>query len=313
MANNPTLDDDDVDLPPRGATREKLKAFVQRRYSTRVHMALILVSSGFASMIASWTLLHAGVHAMLVRYPVAITASYLTFLLGVWVWLRATGLGSEDSTVRERMGGGRRFAKNGGFDLPIGGGGGSSGGGGGSAMSGLGRGGGAFDGGGASASFSEGNAPMMGAAMSQPDPKPGWESHVRSSSSPSSSSSSSSSSSKSGFNFGLDIDGDGLVLLVLAVLLVVAIFCCSGYLVYTAPDVLTEAAFGATLTGTLARPAHDHGAGGWVAGVLRKTWWPFAIVMVLALAFAGWSAAHYPHATTFKEALAAALHSHQEN
>jgi hypothetical protein len=47
-----------------------------------------------------------------------------------------------------------------------------------------------------------------------------------------------------------------------------------------------------------------------VSGVVRKTWWPFALVVLAALAFAGWSAAHYPEAHTFRQAITAALHSH---
>jgi len=49
-----------------------------------------------------------------------------------------------------------------------------------------------------------------------------------------------------------------------------------------APDILTEAAFGAVLAGSLARKAKQQSTAGWVAGVIKKTWWPFTIVLVLA-------------------------------
>jgi hypothetical protein len=42
-------------------------------------------------------------------------------------------------------------------------------------------------------------------------------------------------------------------------------------------------------------------------GVVKKTWWPFAIVFVAAMAFAIYAAIHYPAAKTFGEALAAAV------
>jgi hypothetical protein len=42
---------------------------------------------------------------------------------------------------------------------------------------------------------------------------------------------------------------------------------------------------------------------------VRKTWWPFAIVLAFALVFAGWSEARFPEATTFKQAIAAAANS----
>ena len=297
MANHALDDDDDVPLPPKGSTREKMKAFIVRRYNTRTHMSLILFACGFTAMITSWSLLHLGVHSMLMRYPLAISAAYGMFLLGVWTWLRATGLGSGEVPVPGRK------AKGSGFDLPgIGSSGGSSSGGGSiSGGGGIGRGAGSFDGGGASASFA-GQQPTMMAAAMQPQSTAGPAITPRASSSRSS-----SSSSKFG---GFDIDGDGIVLLVLAGLLILSIFLCSGYLVFTAPDVLTEAAFGAALTGTLSRSTANHAEGGWVAGVVKKTWWPFAIVLGVSIVFAWWSAAHYPQASTFQQAIVAAIHSH---
>ncbi len=97
------------------------------------------------------------------------------------------------------------------------------------------------------------------------------------------------------------------MLIVLGLLLALAIFASSGYLIWTAPDILTEAAFGAMLAGGLARPARNEGAAGWLAGVVKKTWWPFALVLVVALAFASYSANHYPQAKTFREAVASAI------
>lgn len=273
-------------------TRDKLKALIVRRYSPRLHMSMILMACGLTGMAASWALLHAGVHSMLVRYPVSLVLAYATFLIGVWVWLRATGLGPASHSSP-----GSRFAD--GIDLPSGGGrgGGSWGGGSSSGSSGggfSGR-GGSFDGGGASASFAEARAPMVGVPLTDDS---GASSVVA------------RSGGKSwGDGLSLDLDGDGLVLVILAALLALAVFLLSGYLIWSAPDVLTEAAFGASLAGVLARPAKKQAQSGWVMGVVRKTWWPFAIILALALGFAGWSAAHYPQAATFKQALEAATHS----
>jgi hypothetical protein len=41
--------------------------------------------------------------------------------------------------------------------------------------------------------------------------------------------------------------------------------------------------------------------------VVKKTWWPFAIVFAGAFAFAIYAAIHYPGAKTFGEAMAAAV------
>jgi hypothetical protein len=312
-----TTDDDNAHLPRAGWSRESIKKFIDRHYHARVHMSLILAACGLTAMSVSWTLLHAGVHSMLFRYPVAISLAYAVFLIGVWTWLRATGLlgggaaAGEDkdapATARKAKSG-----KSSWFDWignssggsSGGGGGGSGGGGGGGGIGGITRGGGgSFDGGGASSSFASGTrAPFVAAAV-QSD-----SAQASSASSSSGSSSGSSWGSKAGSSLFDGIDGDGIVLLILALVLIGTVLIASGYLIWCAPDVLTEATFGAGLTGTLARATTNHAAGGWVGGVVRKTWWPFAIVLVAAMMFAGWSASHYPGAATFKQAITMAIH-----
>src|SRR4029079_6156709 len=83
-----------------------------------------------------------------------------------------------------------------------------------------------------------------------------------------------------------EIAGEDLGAIVLILVPALAIFLASGYLVWMAPEILTEAAFGAVLAGGLARKAKQQSTTGWVAGVARKTWWPFAMVLVLAMVFA---------------------------
>jgi hypothetical protein len=117
------------------------------------------------------------------------------------------------------------------------------------------------------------------------------------------------SKSSGSSSFSLDIDGEGLILVVLAIALVAAIVVASGYLVWAAPDILSEAAFGAVLAGGLARRAKNEDAMGWVTGVVKKTWWPFAIVLGLTVVFAGYAGTHYPQAKTFKQAFEAATTS----
>ena len=259
-------------------SREGIKQTLTRRYSPRLHMSLILASSGLAAMITSWSMLHLGVGSMLVRYPIAISLAYITFLLGVWTWLRAMGFID---------GGGRSTQSNlkGSDALNIPSGGGGGGGGGGSFN--LPRGGGgSFDGGGASAAWAENQAMPMAVMADQGSVKGGG----------------------SGSGFSLDgVDGDGLVVILLAIALVAIVFITSGYLIWCAPDVLTEAAFGAALAGTLTRSARKQSPNGWVEGVVKKTWWPYALVLVAAIVFAGYTHAHFPQATTFKQAISLAL------
>jgi hypothetical protein len=280
---------DDQDLFAREGhrwSRERVKAFLLRRYSPRLHMSMILATSGLVAMLASWILLNLGVGSMLVRYPITVALAYGTFIVGVWAWLRAMGL-------RDNSNASRKLVDSGSLDFPTGGGGsGGSGAGGGGGNIGLPRGGGSFDGGGASSSWSGGPRMNLSSTNLQPDAPV-------------------QVTSSGGKGFGLDfgdaLDGDAIVLLILAAALVLVVVATSGYLIWIAPDVLSEAAFGAILAGTLARPTRKQTASGWVAGVVRKTWWPFAVVFAMATGFAWFAHAHFPQAQTFKQAIALAL------
>lgn len=268
-------------------TREKVKRYLVQRFYTRFHMSLILSSSGLVAMLTSWALLHNGVHAMWMRYPIAVTMAYLTFLAGVWLWLKYVGLG-------QRSGVAESLVDN--ADVPNvfldGGGGGSV-----DLPGALAKGGGRFGGGGASGSWTEGNPAQVFAAS------------ARSSASTAASSTGKGSSGIGGKLGDLtDLDGDAIVLLLLALLLIASIFLLSGYVIWFAPDILGEAAFGAVLAGGLAKRAKRHDGEGWVAGVVKKTWWPFAIVLLLSLAFAIYAAVNYPAAGTFGQTISMAIH-----
>ena len=287
-------------------TREGVKRRLMQRFYMRFHMSLILSSSALAAMLASGAMLRIGVTSMLARYPVAIAAAYLVFLAGVWTWLRYVGLARNSRSGSSLLDG---------ADVPdirIGGGGGGSAGSG--SLGGLGKGGGSFDGGGASASWAQARSPGISAnlqtqafAVASTQDASAGDAGVDM---PGIASAKGGSGASSGGKFdfgGLDLDGDAIVLLVLALALVAAIFFTSGYLVWFGPDILSEAAFGAMLAGGLARRSKKEEAEGWVSGVVRRTWWPFAIVLVVAMIFAGYAGTHFPQAHTFREAVAAAL------
>jgi len=288
MPETPAIDDD-LSLPVAGSrwTRESFKKTLERRYSPRLHMSCILAACGLTSMLTSWFMLDLGVHSMVVRYPVAIAIAYATFLVGVWTWLRAMGLvdNSGARTSKSSLADGIDISSGG----SSGGGGWGRGGGGGSVFGGK---GGSFDGGGASASFAEGRAPLIATSMqSNAAPASGLK----------------SAGGNAAGSLADGVDGDGVVLLLLAIALVAVVFVTSGYLIWCAPDVLTEAAFGAALTGTLARRTRQETASGWIGGVIKKTWWPFAVVMVAAVIFASYAHQHYPQASTFRQAIAMAV------
>lgn len=266
-------------LAPAGGgwTREKVKRYLVQRFYTRFHMSLILSSSALAAMLTNWLLLHGGIHAMWIRYPLAVSVAYLMFLVGVRLWLQYMGLGRHSDTKSSRVDH---------LDMPdfsFGNGGVKPG-----LPDALPRGGGGqFGGGGAHASWDEGGQALAASARTGAADL------------------SESPASGVGAKLGdfADLDGEGLVLLLLALLLIASVFLLSGYVIWFAPDILGEAAIGALLAGGLAKPAKRQDNDDWVAGVVKKTWGIFAIVMVLSLAFAIYAAAHYPEASTFRQAV----------
>ena len=131
MADAQALDEDDPDTPAGKDRRARIKAFIASRYNTRVHMSLILASCGLTAMVSSATMLHYGVHSMLVRYPLSMSLAYMTFLVGVWTWLRATGLLAGATVLAASQARDAKRSKGRWLDIPSGGGGGGSGGGGG--------------------------------------------------------------------------------------------------------------------------------------------------------------------------------------
>lgn len=314
----------------KGWTRERIKRHLVQRFYVRFHMTLILASASLAAMLGNWFMLHAlGMHGMWVRYPLAVAVAYLTFLASVALWLRYVGVvrrplepgsapdGNDGiaaaAAIEEReerraealaggatamawgqplqpiaadaksdLAGRRRQSSDGSFSIDgidlssdagtpslevFKGGGGTTGGGG--------------------ASGSWGDPPHLHSMVTD------------------------GGSGGGGSSFSLgdigDLDFDGIVLLLLALALIAAVFFVSGYVIWFAPDILSEAVFGATLAAGLSRTARRNDSEGWVAGVVRKTWWPFAIVLILAEAFAVFAAIHYPAAATLGQAVAAAL------
>ena len=289
---------------PEDQLRERVKRYQVQRFYTRFHMSLILMSAGFAAMLGNWLLLHWGVGKMFLRYPVALTLSYLTFLAGVWLWIQYVEFRRGSAEAGDPSVGRRSKAKGGSSALdllPNGGGSIRGGGGGGSSIelpNVLRGGGGSFDGGGAAGGWDEVLPAQALASTASSNSSAGGDSFGE---------------TVKGFGKNLgdfgDLDGDAIGLIIMALLLAASVLLLSGYIVWFAPDILSEAIFGATLAGSLARTANRQDNEGWVMGVFKKTWWPFAIVFAVAMAFAIYAEIHYPASKTLGEALAAAAAS----
>jgi len=107
----------------------------------------------------------------------------------------------------------------------------------------------------------------------------------------------------------LDLGDEAIVLIALALLLL-AIFGAGAYLVYAAPEILSEAAFQALLAAGLIKASRKITTQGWMGSVLRATCVPFLVVLLMTMVF-GWVAQkHYPNAARLAEIF---MHSSSEN
>jgi hypothetical protein len=105
-----------------------------------------------------------------------------------------------------------------------------------------------------------------------------------------------------GLDFDLpDFDVDEATILVVFALLLLAIFGVGAYLVYEAPAILAEAAFQAVLASSLVKASNRMDTPGWMGSLVKTTWAPFVVVLVMAAGL-GWIAHLYcPEATKLTE------------
>ena len=74
----------------RSRNVHKVREELEREGYPRLQMSLIVALTGGAGFGFSYGLLQGGVHAMALRYPVALGLAYLVFLLLIWLWLRTS-------------------------------------------------------------------------------------------------------------------------------------------------------------------------------------------------------------------------------
>jgi hypothetical protein len=272
--------------------KQRLAAWLSQRFFVRFHLSLILGFCLAVGLLTTKGFLALGLETMHWRWPLALVAAYLAFLLCVRVWLAYVGIGRYLDNEPSRVGDVLDVVDGG-----SGGGSGSGGGGGGSLGGkggGFGSGGGRFGGGGASGNFAS-------AADGQPTmsmPLVGDSG---------SSSGGGGSAGHSGFGKLFDGGGGGgddgiLVVLAIAALLAV-IFGAGIYLVWQAPTMLAEAAFEGALAGGLVKSIRRVNDPGWVGGTVRASAVPFLLIFVCAMTIASLAERYAPEARTLVEAI----------
>ncbi len=234
-------------------TRDRVSQWLQRRFLLRLHMSFILGGTFLAGLATTHVLLLTGfVPNLALRYGVAVCVAYLAFLTLIRLWLTYVGI-REDNAL-DLAGDGVDLAG----EIEWG----SSG-----SMS---TGGGSFGGGGASGSWSTPRPMGVVNAQTAPPPPP-------------------APAKASGFKLpSFDFDFDEWIVVVLFLALVASLLFAGIYIIYTAPAILSEAAFEALLAGALLRRAKKIDGPGWVGAVTRATAWPFIAILLLSIGL-GWA------------------------
>ncbi len=291
---------------PADSLRSRLAARLRTRFALRVHTAILLAWTFSAGLLTTKGLLVFGVHAMYLRYTIAIVVAYGAFLLGVRIWLAYVGAGAGGSgNVRNAD---RR--KDGSTDLPdLSSSGGGSSGGGASSGGGFRGGGGSSGGGGASASFGEVAPPQPNLMMME---NPNLSASGGAGAGGSGGGGSDSSllgdvGGKVGDAVGGIGGGDDGCLIAFAIMIVIGLIALAiggaFFVISMGPEVLIDAAFNAMLSGGLIKAGKRVSDPGWVGSVIKGTWKPLAIVLAMAWLFTGTAAVLTPKAHTFGEVM----------
>ena len=67
---------------------QRLQQQLERHSWPRVQMSLLVALTAAAGLLSSFLLLQAGLHAMWLRYPLALCVAYMVFMVLLWLWLR---------------------------------------------------------------------------------------------------------------------------------------------------------------------------------------------------------------------------------
>lgn len=253
---------------------KRFRQRVVRQYFVRFHMSLILAATTATALLATKLLLMAGVHAVLVRYPLALAAAYLAFLGLTRLWVAYVLIGRPGRGVLGAV------LDNVSVDLPDvslpSPHGGSS----------FSFGGGSSGGGGASSSWDAGGGTSVAdvAAPSSGGGGGGGGSWFPS------------------LDLDIDLD-DGIWILLALALVILVVFGAGAYLVYAAPSILPDVACNALLASCLTGAAKKAQSEGWLHSVWRSTRIPLLLIFVVTMVLAYTVHQHCPHASKLMEAL----------
>lgn len=248
------------------------------RLFLRFHMSLILIGTALVGLLASKVLLIAYVDNIVARYPIAVVVSYIAFFGFVKMWLSyvsssgvrksydaCDAVGDAINCIPDVAGSGTPKP---GF---------------------TGGGGGHFGGGGASGSF---------------DTHVDAGAHAHDLVADSAAHASHGIGDAVGHVAGEAASGiaeEGACILAILGVLLAVVFGTGLYLVYDAPFILSEAAFDFILAASLIKSSRKIDDPDWKGNVLRTTWKPFVIALLISFFGAVIIHANYPEAHKLSE------------
>jgi len=239
-----------------------LRSRLELRSFPRIQMGLIVALTGAAGLLWSFLLLRAGMHSMVLRYPLALAGAYAVFLLLLWLWLRTKA--SDYADAQPDL---VNLVPDPGNAAP-----------GGNPLS-FHSGGGDFGGGGADGSFD-----AAAASVSSVSDAPA-----------------SSIGDAAGEAAGAVGGADELAIPIVAIVLALGLALASLYVVYLAPGLLAEILFDGALSYTLYRRLRRGDNPHWVSTAVRQTAWPFGITAVFLMLVAAAMATYAPGAHSLAE------------
>lgn len=265
------------------AFKRRLSAKIGKSYFVRFHMFMILSATIVSGVVCSKILVLFGVTRMPLRYGIAIVLSYLMFFLFIKLWLLYIGAGgntrlpiteksdsSWTTTVLPLPDGSISDAGDTGVFAGLRGG--------------------ASGGGGAVRSFAQNIAGTEGVAADAGEGSGGVAHAI----------------SGTGDAAGSILDAaDDSILTVIAVVLlitlVLSVFIAGGYLIWSAPAILSDAAFQALLVAGFARKVQLAEESCWETTIFKATWWAFLLVLVFSIAFGIIAQMIFPQAFTIRD------------
>lgn len=264
---------------------ERIKTRLNKLHHPRWLMSGMLILTGAVGFLSSVLLVRLGLEAMAIRYPIAILVAYLAFLMMVWLWVQRQLDKNQPSEPEQASANkrGKRSLFHSTPDISFGGSGGSS------SASDFRPGGGDFGGAGAQAAW----APVNPVAMQN---APVITQNV----------SSSGSSSSSGGGWDLDL-GEGAIVLVIIAILVAVLGGAVFYFVIVAPSFFAEILLDALIMSGVYRTMKDTHPANWFWTLLRKTWIPLLVLLVVFGVGGYYIQEAMPQAHTLGEAFRAAM------